>query len=95
MYPETVQTCIRLRLEWGPRTVVPIYGKGLGSQLAGGVGLVSFQITSRMQEENVTYFKYLGSMITNDAICTREIKSRIATAKASVDKNTFSPANWT
>jgi hypothetical protein len=28
----------------------------------------------------VEYFKYLGSMVTNDARCTREIKSRIAMA---------------
>jgi hypothetical protein len=27
------------------------------------------------QLENVEYFNYLGSMITNDARCTREIKS--------------------
>jgi hypothetical protein len=34
------------------------------------------------QLKNVDYFSYLGSMITNDARCTREIKSRIAVAKA-------------
>jgi len=34
------------------------------------------------QLENVEYFKYLGSMITNDGRCTCEIKSRIAMAKA-------------
>jgi hypothetical protein len=38
------------------------------------------------QLENVAYFNYLGSMITNDARCTREIKSRIATAKAAFNK---------
>jgi hypothetical protein len=32
--------------------------------------------------ENVGEFNYLGSMITNDARCTREIKARIAMAKA-------------
>ena len=32
------------------------------------------------QLENVEYFKYLGSMLTNDGRCTREIKSRIAMA---------------
>jgi hypothetical protein len=31
-------------------------------------------------------FNYLGSMITNDARCTREIKSRIAMAKAAFKK---------
>ena len=38
------------------------------------------------QLENVEYFKYLGSIITNDARCTNEIKSRIATAKAPLKK---------
>jgi hypothetical protein len=38
------------------------------------------------QLENVEYFSYLGSMITNDARCTREIKSRIAIAKAAFNK---------
>jgi hypothetical protein len=35
---------------------------------------------------NVEYLNYLGSMITNDAKCTHEIKSRIAMAKASFNK---------
>jgi hypothetical protein len=34
----------------------------------------------------VEYFKYLGSMITNDARCTREIKSKIVMAKATFNK---------
>jgi hypothetical protein len=38
------------------------------------------------QLENVEYFNYLDSMITNDARCTREIKSRIAMAKAAFNK---------
>jgi hypothetical protein len=38
------------------------------------------------QLENVEYFNYLGSMITNDARSTREIKSRIAMAKAAFSK---------
>jgi hypothetical protein len=33
------------------------------------------------------YFNYLGSMITNDAKCTSEIKSRIATARAAFNNN--------
>jgi hypothetical protein len=41
------------------------------------------------QLENVEYFKYLGSMITNDARCTREIKYRIAMAKAAFNKKTL------
>jgi hypothetical protein len=38
------------------------------------------------QLENVEYFNYLGSMVTNDARCTREIKSKIAMAKAAFNK---------
>jgi hypothetical protein len=38
------------------------------------------------QVENVEYFNYLGSMITSDARCTCEIKSRIAIAKTAVNK---------
>jgi hypothetical protein len=38
------------------------------------------------QLENVEYFYCLGSMITNDARCTREIKSRIAMAKTAINK---------
>ena len=41
------------------------------------------------QVENVEYFNYLGSMITNDARCTREIEYRIAMAKAAFNKKTF------
>jgi len=35
----------------------------------------------------VEYFNYVGSMVTNDTKCTREIKSRIAMAKAAFNKN--------
>jgi hypothetical protein len=34
----------------------------------------------------VEYFSYFGSMITNDARCTRKIKSSIAMAKAALKK---------
>jgi hypothetical protein len=37
------------------------------------------------QLENVEYFKYLGSVLTNYRRCTCEIKSRIAMAKAGVN----------
>jgi hypothetical protein len=49
------------------------------------------------QPENVEYFKYLDSMITNDARCIRETKSRIAMAKAAFSKKRtlFLPAKWT
>jgi hypothetical protein len=43
---------------------------------------------SQNQLENVECFKYLGSILTNDGRCTREIKSRIAMAKASFNKMT-------
>jgi hypothetical protein len=38
------------------------------------------------QFENLEYFNYLDSIITNDARCTREMKSRIAMAKAAFNK---------
>ena len=38
------------------------------------------------QLEKVECFKYLGSMLTNDGRCAREIKSRIAMAKAAFNK---------
>jgi hypothetical protein len=41
----------------------------------------------KKQLENVEYIKYLGSLITNEARCTREIISRIAMAKAIYNKN--------
>jgi hypothetical protein len=40
----------------------------------------------KQQPENVEYFNYLGSMITNDVRCTCEIKSRIVMAKAAFTK---------
>ena len=36
--------------------------------------------------KNVECFKYLGNMLTNDGRCAREIKSRIAMAKAAFSK---------
>jgi hypothetical protein len=52
------------------------------------------------QAENVEYLKYFGSMIKNHARSTREIKSRIATAKLHSRRSRgrrrislFSPAN--
>jgi len=41
-------------------------------------------VTEEKQPENVEYFRYLVSMITNDTIYTPEIKSRIVMAKAAV-----------
>jgi hypothetical protein len=41
---------------------------------------------NQTQLENVEYFKYLGSMLTNDGRRTCEIKSRIAMATAAFNK---------
>jgi hypothetical protein len=41
------------------------------------------------QLDNVEYFSCLGGMVTNDARCTHEIKSRIAMEKASSNKKTL------
>ena len=38
------------------------------------------------QLENVEYFKYLSSVLTNDGSCTCEIKPRIAMAKAAFNR---------
>ena len=43
-------------------------------------------VIDQEQLKNVEYFNYLGSMITNDARCTREIKFRISIAKAAFKK---------
>jgi hypothetical protein len=45
------------------------------------------------QLENVEYFSYLGSMITNDARCTYAIKSGTATAKAAFNKKKTLPTS--
>jgi hypothetical protein len=44
-------------------------------------------MTDQKQLENMEYLNYSGSMITNDARCTREIKSRIVMSKAAFNKN--------
>ena len=44
---------------------------------------------NQKQLENVEHFKYLGSILTNDGRCIREIKSRIAMAKAAFSKKTL------
>jgi hypothetical protein len=46
-------------------------------------------VIDEKQLENVEWFKYLGSMLTNDGRCTCEIKSRIAMAKAAFNKKTL------
>jgi len=43
----------------------------------------------------VEYFNSLGNRITNDGICTREIKSRNAMAKAAFNKKKILfTSNW-
>ena len=44
------------------------------------------QIIIDKKRQNVEYFNYLGSTITNDAKGTREIKSGIGMAKAAFNK---------
>jgi hypothetical protein len=38
------------------------------------------------QLEYVEYFNYLGNLMTNDARCTREIKSRSVMTKSSIQQ---------
>jgi hypothetical protein len=50
-------------------------------------------MVEQKQLENVEYFDYLGSMITNDARCTREIKYRTVMAKTAYNsQKNLSPA---
>jgi hypothetical protein len=44
------------------------------------------RMINQKQLENVAFFKYLGSILTNDGRCTCKITSRIAMAKASLNK---------
>jgi hypothetical protein len=46
-------------------------------------------VIEEKQTGTVDYFNYQGSVITNDVRCTREIKSKIATAKTEFRKKTF------
>jgi len=46
-------------------------------------------ITDQKQLENVGHFNYLGSIITNNARCTCEIKSMTVIAKAEFNKKTL------
>jgi hypothetical protein len=43
-------------------------------------------MTDQKQPENVEYVTYLGNGLTNDAVCTREMKSKIVTAKTAFNK---------
>ena len=43
-------------------------------------------LVDQKQLENVKCFKYLGSLLTNDGRCTREIKSRIDHGKSCIQQ---------
>ena len=43
------------------------------------------QIKINRELNEVEYFKYLGSALTRDGYCTREIKLRIAIAKEATE----------
>lgn len=47
--------------------------------------------------ENMEYFKYLGSLKTNVAKCTSEVKSKIANGKSDIEQEHWflKPGNWT
>jgi hypothetical protein len=50
---------------------------------------------NKKQQGNVEYFNNLGSLITNNARCTRDSKSKIAMARAAfIKKEILSPKNW-
>jgi hypothetical protein len=51
-------------------------------------------LTIESQVANVEYSKYLGNMMTNDARCSHEIKSRTAAAN-SILQEALSPVIWT
>ena len=50
---------------------------------------------AQKQMQNVEYLICFGTMITNGARHTREIKYRIAMAKATFNKKTLFSSNWT
>jgi hypothetical protein len=43
-------------------------------------------VIDKNQPEDVKYFGYIGSIITNDARCTHEIKPRVAVTKEPFNK---------
>jgi hypothetical protein len=43
-------------------------------------------IDNKKELEHMKYLNYVGSMITSDARCTREIEYRIVMAKAAFNK---------
>jgi hypothetical protein len=47
------------------------------------------------QLENMEFFKYIGSILTNKEMCTCKIKSRIAIAKPAFNKKAPFTSKWT
>jgi hypothetical protein len=53
-------------------------------------------VIDQKQLENVEYFNYLGSMITNNARCTCELNPGLPWQKQhSTRRRLFLPADWT
>jgi hypothetical protein len=53
-------------------------------------------VTHQKQPENVEYFKYLGSMITNEEDESVKLNPELSLQKQhSTRRRLFSPANWT
>ena len=76
--------------------------KNVGKTKAMGISRQPSPVQIMMDQkhpENVEYFNYFGSMITNDARCAREIKSMIVMEKAAFNKKKkeyfHQPVNWT
>jgi len=63
-------------------------------KISGRLSSVQIMVDHK-QPENVEYFNYCKSIITNDARYAREIKSRVAIPKAAFNKKKTSPPNWT
>jgi hypothetical protein len=62
-------------------------------RISGQQSAIQIRIDQK-QQQNVEYFIYGCSLITNDARWTREMKSGIALAKTTFyKKKNFSPAN--
>jgi hypothetical protein len=53
-------------------------------------------LIGQKQPEDLECFNYWGSMITNDARCTREIKSMVVIEKITFNKKrNLAQSNWT
>ena len=62
------------------------YGMEINVEIPNAMRISRQILTDQKQMENTEYFNYLGSTITNYAICTEKIKSRIAMAKTEFHK---------